>query len=60
MKLAGSAWYLLTGELVVPTLYWLGFRYPGMAGARRGLALGLVHYLACGVSANGAAGRAAL
>jgi len=45
-KLAGSAWYFLTGGLVVPTLYWLGFRFLGMAGARRGLALGLVHHLA--------------
>ena len=46
IKLAGSAWYFVTGGLVVPTLYWLGFRSLGTAGARRGLALGLVHYLA--------------
>jgi len=46
IKLAGSVWYFLTGGLVVPTLYWLGFRALGMAGARRGLALGLMHYLA--------------
>ena len=46
IELAGSAWYFLTGGLVVPTLYWLGFRSLGTAGARRGLALGLVHYFA--------------
>ena len=34
---------------MVPTLYWLGFRSLGTAGARRGLVLGLVHYLASGL-----------
>jgi len=49
IKLAGSVWYFFTGGLVVPTLYWLGFRLMGMAGARRGLAFGTVHYLASGM-----------
>jgi hypothetical protein len=33
---------------VVPTRYRVKFRFLGMAGARRGLALGLVHYFASG------------
>ena len=48
VKPAGLAWYGLWGGLLVPTLYWLGFRQLGRAGARTGGAFGIVHYVASG------------
>lgn len=48
VKPAGLAWYSLWGGLLVPTLYWLGFRLLGRAGARLGGAFGMVHYVASG------------
>ena len=48
IKLAGSVWYFLTGGLVVPTFYWLGFGFLRRAGAWCGVAFGLAHYVASG------------
>ena len=49
LRAAGAAWYFAAGGILVPLTYWLGFRFLGVAGARWGLALGFVHYLASGV-----------
>jgi hypothetical protein len=48
VKPAGLAWYMLSGGVLVPTLYWLGFRLLGRAGAGVGLLFGLLHYVASG------------
>ena len=48
VKPAGLAWYLVSGGLLVPVLYWLGFRLLGRAGARPGGLFGLVHYVLSG------------
>lgn len=45
---AGLAWYALTGGVLVPALYWLGFRLLGRSGARPGGAFGIVHYIVSG------------
>ena len=44
VKPAGLIWYLFTGGVVVPLLYWLGLRLMGRAGPMPGLLLGVVHY----------------
>jgi hypothetical protein len=49
VKPAGLSWYLLSGGLLVPTSYWLGFRLLGRAGAAAGLGLGIAHYIASGL-----------
>jgi hypothetical protein len=49
LKLAGAVWYFAAGGVLVPVLYWLGFRFLEVAGARWGLILGGVHYLASGL-----------
>jgi hypothetical protein len=46
---AGLAWYGVTGGLLVPLLYWLGFRLLGRAGAGPGVCLGVAHYLGSGL-----------
>ncbi len=48
VKPAGLAWYLFSGGLVVPTLYWVGFRLLGRAGAGPGSLFGLGHYVLSG------------
>jgi hypothetical protein len=48
-KAAGFAWYAASGGVLVPLLYWLGFRALGGASVPRGVALGLVHFIASGV-----------
>jgi hypothetical protein len=40
---AGTAWYFLTGGLLVPVLYWLALRGLRRSGAGSGALLGLVH-----------------
>src|SRR5689334_5507872 len=40
---AGTAWYLLSGGVLVPTLYWLALRGLGRAGPGSGALLGLAH-----------------
>ena len=49
IKSVGLAWYGLWGSLVVPTLYWLGFRLLGRSGAWPGGAFGVAHYVLSGV-----------
>ena len=48
VKPAGLAWYGLSGGVLVPALYWLGFRRLGRAGSRPGALFGIVHYVASG------------
>ena len=48
IKPAGLAWYGLWGGLLVPAMYWVGFRRLGRAGGRVGGVFGIVHYLASG------------
>ena len=45
---AGLVWYGFWGGLLVPALYWLGFRLLGRAGTRPGLLFGTLHYVASG------------
>jgi hypothetical protein len=40
---AGTAWYFLSGGLLVPTLYWLALRGLGRSGPGSGAVLGLAH-----------------
>jgi hypothetical protein len=48
VKPVGLAWYALSGGILVPTLYWLGFRLLGRGGAGVGLVFGGLHYVASG------------
>ena len=48
VKPAGLAWYGATGGLLVPALYWLGFRLLGRAGTWPGGVFGIVHYIVSG------------
>jgi hypothetical protein len=49
IKLAGLAWYLTSGSLLIPSLYYLSFRLLGRAGPGPGLAVGVTHWLISGV-----------
>ncbi len=49
IKRAGLAWYVTSGSLLVPSVYYLGFRLLGRAGPGSGLALGVTHWLISGV-----------
>jgi hypothetical protein len=40
---AGTAWYFLSGGLLVPMLYWLALRGLGRSGPGTGVLLGLAH-----------------
>jgi hypothetical protein len=46
---AGILWFLASGGVLVPTLYWLGLRGLNRAGSRAGVVLGAVHYVASGL-----------
>lgn len=48
VRSAGLAWYVTSGGLVVPLLYWLGFSLLGRVGGGAGVSLGLVHYVVSG------------
>ena len=51
LKWGGLTWYFVTGGILVPTLYWLGFRLLGRAGGGPGACLGVAHYLGSGLLA---------
>lgn len=45
---AGLVWFGLSGGLLVPSVYWLGFRLLGRSGAANGALFGAVHYVVSG------------
>ena len=49
LKWGGLTWYIVTGGILVPTLYWLGFRQLGRAGGGPGVCFGVAHYLGSGL-----------
>ena len=49
LKWLGLIWYVVTGGILVPTFYWLGFRWLGRAGGGPGACLGVAHYLGSGL-----------
>ena len=48
VKPAGLVWYSVWGGVLVPALYWLGFRLLGRSGGRVGGLFGILHYVASG------------